>query len=143
MVQAGDLVAHLDAQRGIQIGERLVEQQDLGLTRHGAPHGDALALATGKLLGLAIQQLLKLEDARRFHHALFDVVLVGLGKLEAEGHVLVHRHVRVERIGLEDHAHAALTRGEVIDQIAGDMHLTLGDRFQPGDQAQQGRLATA
>ena len=48
--------------------------------------------------------------------------------LQAEAHVLAHRHVRVERVGLEHHGHAALGRIDVVyvhaadaDQPAGRM----------------------
>jgi hypothetical protein len=44
-----------DAQLGIEVGQRLVEQEDLGLAHDGAADGDALALAAGKRLGLALQ----------------------------------------------------------------------------------------
>ncbi len=53
-VQAGDLHAHLHAQRGIEVGQRLVEQEQLGLARDRAPDRHALALAAGQVLGLAL-----------------------------------------------------------------------------------------
>ena len=45
MLQRFDLRPHLDAQLGIEIGERLVEQEDLGFAHDGPAHGDALTLA--------------------------------------------------------------------------------------------------
>ena len=54
LVQLGDLDAHLHAQLGIEIGERLVEQEDCGLAHDGAADSDALALAAGKLPRLAV-----------------------------------------------------------------------------------------
>ena len=45
LVQLGDLDAGLDAQLGIEIGERLVEQEDVRIAHDGAADGDALALA--------------------------------------------------------------------------------------------------
>ena len=50
LVQPRDLDAHLDAQFGVEIGERLVEQEHLRLAHDGAADGDALALAAGQLL---------------------------------------------------------------------------------------------
>ncbi len=55
LVQLGDLDAHRDAQRGVEVGQRLVEQEDLGIAHDGAADGDALALAAGKLLGQAVE----------------------------------------------------------------------------------------
>jgi hypothetical protein len=40
-----DLDPHLDAQLGVEVRERLVEQEHLRLAHDGAPDGDALALA--------------------------------------------------------------------------------------------------
>ena len=61
-VQAGDLRAHLHPQLGVEVGERLVEEEDLGPAHDGAAHGHALALAAGELLGLAVEQRLDAQD---------------------------------------------------------------------------------
>ena len=45
LVDALDLGAHLHAELGIEIGERLVEQEDLRVAHDGTAHGNALALA--------------------------------------------------------------------------------------------------
>ena len=49
LVYPFDFRAHLNAQLCVQIGQRLVEQKYLGISHDGAAHGDALALAAGKL----------------------------------------------------------------------------------------------
>jgi hypothetical protein len=50
-VQRLDLGAHLHAQLGVEIRQRLVEQEHLRIAHDGAAHGDALALAARKLRG--------------------------------------------------------------------------------------------
>ena len=50
VVQPGDLDAHLRSQAGVEIGERLVEQEDVRLAHDRAADRDALALAARKLL---------------------------------------------------------------------------------------------
>ena len=55
-MQFGELYAHLDAQRGVEVGQRLVEQEYPGLLDQGAADGHPLALAAGQCLGAAIQQ---------------------------------------------------------------------------------------
>ena len=65
LVQLLDLGAHLHAQLGVEIGERLVEQEDLRIADDGAAHGDALALAAGELARIAVEQLLEAEDLGR------------------------------------------------------------------------------
>jgi hypothetical protein len=76
-LQAPDLGAHLHAQLGVEVGERLVEQEQLGLAHDGAAHGDALALPAGKLARLALQQGADAEQVGRFLHAALDL---GLGQ---------------------------------------------------------------
>jgi len=53
LVHLLDLGAHLHAQLGVEVGERLVEQEHLGIAHDGTAHSDALALAARELLGLA------------------------------------------------------------------------------------------
>ena len=48
-VQLRDLQPRVDAQRRVEVGQRLVEQEQLRLAHDGAADGDALALAAGKL----------------------------------------------------------------------------------------------
>ncbi|MNC44525.1 hypothetical protein D3C75_934360 [compost metagenome] len=49
-VQLTDLATHLSAQFGIQVRERLVEQEYLRVTHNGPPHRHPLALTTGEIL---------------------------------------------------------------------------------------------
>ena len=51
LLQALELDPHLLAQLGVEIGQRLVEQQDLRLAHQAAREGEPLLLAAGKLRG--------------------------------------------------------------------------------------------
>ena len=121
VVQLGDLDAHLHAQAGVEVGERLVEQEDARVADDGAADGDALALAAGELLGLAVEEVGDLQDAGG---VLRPAPRRPWGRpspsLQAEGHVVVDGHVRVERVGLEHHRDAALGRRQVVDDLAAD-----------------------
>ena len=111
-MQARQLDAHLAAQGGVEVGQRLVEQEDLRLAHDGSADGDALALAAGQIAGPAFEVRVQLQDAR----GLIDfAVAFGLGharEAQGERHVLADRHVRVERVGLEHHGQAAIGRGQ-------------------------------
>ncbi len=67
LVQLLDLGPHGDAQLGVEIGQRLVEQEHLRIAHDGATHGDALALPARELARVAVQELLQ---ARGFDAAL-------------------------------------------------------------------------
>jgi hypothetical protein len=51
--------------------------------------------------------------------------------------------VRVERIVLEHHRHVAVLGRDVVDDLAVDRDLAVGDLLQAGDHPQRGRLAAA
>ena len=64
--------------------------------------------------------------------------------LQAEGHVVVGRHVRIERVVLEHHRDVAVLRRQVVDDAA----RRSGRRptvivLEPRDHAERGRLAAA
>ncbi len=143
VVQGRDLGPHLHAQLGIQVGKRLVEQEHLGLAHDGPAHGHALPLAAGEGLGLAVQQLLDVQDLGRLVHALVDLLLGELADLQPEGHVLVHGHVRVQGVVLEHHGDVPVLGRHVVHQLAVDVELPGGDLLQAGDHAQGGGLAAA
>ena len=160
-VQIGKLAAHMDAQARIEIGERLVHQEDLRLAHHGAAEGGALALAAGELAGAAVEERLDLQELGDTAHGLVDLAgdaaaarreaadeRQAFGEERAVDHqrrgdVLPHGHVRVERVGLEDHGDAALAGAEMIDHALADAHAARSLRLQPRDDAQKGGLAAA
>jgi len=66
-----------------------------------------------------------------------------LAHLQAEGHVLLHGHVRKQRIALEHHAGIALVNGQTGDVRPADQDAPRRGLDEPGDHAQGGRLAAA
>ena len=120
LVQPGDLDAHLHAQRRVEVGERLVEQEHLGLAHDRAADGDALALAAGELpWACGRSSVLELQDARPPRRPCASrSVLRRAGERAARSAMLSRdRHVRIERVGLEHHGDAALGRRHVVDAL--------------------------
>ena len=109
-LQVLDLDAHLAAQLGVEVGQRLVEQEDLRIAHDGAAHGDALALAAGELARAALEQVLEFQRPGRRRDPAVDLVLRRAAVAQAVGHVVVDLHMRVERIVLEHHGDVALGR---------------------------------
>ena len=138
-----DLRAHLHAQLGVEVGERLVHQEGLRVAHDRAPHRHALALAAGEVGRLALQVRAELEDLGRLVDLLLDLGLADLRQLEREAHVLAHGHVRVQRVVLEDHRDVAIARRELVDALAADDQLAVGDVLQAGDHPQRRRLPAA
>src|SRR5450759_264456 len=83
----------------------------------------ALALAAGELLRLALEERCQLDGLGRFLDPPVDLLLRDLPELEAEGEVVVHAHVGIERIALEDHRDVAILGRHVVDHPVGDLDL--------------------
>ncbi len=140
LLQLHDLCAGLDAQLGVQVGQRLVHEEDLRLADDRAAHRHTLALATGEVLRLAVEELGEVEDLGGALDPLGDLGLGTLLDRQRKAHVLPHGHVWVQGVVLEDHRDVAVTR-----LFAGDVASTDGDdagvgRFQTGQGTQGGGL---
>ena len=142
-MQVPDLGAHLHAQLGVQVGQRLVEQEHPRVTDHCATHGNPLALSPGQLAGVPIHQDVEPERLGDGAHSLVDLILLVAVHLQAEAQILPNRLVRIECIALEHHRHVAVTWSQVVHDVTADLYRADIHLLQPGDQSQQGRLAAA
>src|SRR5207244_13064569 len=142
-VQGLQLGAHLHPELGVEVGQRLIEQEHRGLAHDRPAHRHPLPLAARELPGLAFKVWLELEDGRRLLYPRVDLLAGETLDAQTVGHVLVHRHVRVERIVLEHHRDVAILRLQIVDDATADADLARSNLLQPGDHAQQRRLAAA
>ena len=143
LAELDDLGAHLVAELGVQVGEGLVHEEHLGLAHNGAPNGHALPLTTGKRLGLAVKVLGDTQGLRRLANLLVNLVLGNFAELQGEGHVVVHGHVGVQGVALEDHGDVAVLGGHLVHDLAVDGKLTARDALEAGNHAQRRGLAAA
>ena len=89
LMQFLDLGAHGDAQLGIEIRQRLVEQEHLRIAHDGAAHGDALALTAGQLPGITVEQARVRPRISAARLTCWSISLwVGAAQLERKAHVL-------------------------------------------------------
>ena len=65
LLELGDLDAGRDAQRRVEVGQRLVEQEDFRVAHDGAADGDALALAARQGLGQPLEIFRRAAGCRR------------------------------------------------------------------------------
>ena len=138
-----DLVAQLHPDLGVEGGQRLVEQQHGGLDRERPGQRDPLLLATGELVGVAV--LLGAETDQVEHVAGPRPALGArpAPQLEPEGHVVEHRQVGEQAVGLEDHPHVALVRGHPGEVLATDADRPGIRLLQAREDAERGGLAAA
>ena len=140
-LELGDVRPHLDAQLGVQVGERLVHQEDLRQPHDRAPHRDALPLAARELARLAVQILREAEQRRDLAHPRLPGALLDPGDLEREADVRLDGQIRVERVALEDHRHVAILRREIGDVARADEDRSRVDLLETGEHAQRRGLA--
>ncbi len=148
-VEGRELLPGLRAQGRVEVGQRLVHEEGLGLPDEGAADGHALALTAGELLGQAVEQVIDLQgggdlldpDVHLRRRVLRPAVLVGLGEREAE--VPADGQVRAERVALEHHGDVALLGRHVGDVAAVEVDGAQGRLEQPGEHAEEDRLPAA
>ncbi len=107
-LQSGDLGTGLHAELGIEVGQRLIHEEDLRLTDDCTAHGHALTLTTRQSLRLTIEVLGQVEDLSGLLDALADLFLRGAGDLQGEAHVVGDGHVRIQSVVLEHHCDVAV-----------------------------------
>ena len=137
------LVARGDPERGVEVRERLVEQEDLGLADDGAAERHALPLAARERLRLAAQEGCEAQLLGHGPHPALDLGARDPPPAQPESDVLEHGHVRVEGVGLEHHGDVPVLGRHRVHHPAVDAHLARGDRLEPGDHAERRRLAAA
>ena len=142
-LEALDLDLHVQTESLVERAERLVEQQHGGLDGERAGHGDALLLASGELAREAITELGEAHDLEELVHRLPDLRALNAARLQAIRDVVGHRHVREERVALEDDPDVAEVGRQVIDGLAVDPNRPRALPHEPGHHAQQRRLAAA
>ena len=143
LLQFADLDPHLLAQLGVEVGERLVEQQDVGPDGERAGERHALLLAARELARQARAEAREPDQRQRLLDAFFDVGLRQFAHLQAKGDVLRHGEVGEQRVALEDHAGVALPRRQQGDVAAAELHLARGRLDEARDHAQGRGLAAA
>jgi len=143
--EAANLDAGLRAELGIQVGQRLVEQEQLGIAHQRAGDGEALLLAAGERARLAVEQLTEAEahDLRGDADALLGLSVGRAAHLEEETEVAAALEVGIERVVLEDHADVAILHRHLAHVLFTVVDFAGVAGVQPRDDAQQGALAAA
>src|SRR5699024_2234830 len=94
-------------------------------------------------LGFAVEVFDQVEDLRGLFDPLADLSLVDPGDLQGESHVVGDRHVRVERVVLEDHRDVAVLGLDVGDVTVADVDPTGVDVLEACEHTKSRRLPAA
>ncbi len=108
-VEASELDAHWDAQRGVEVGEGLVEKERPGAAHDGAADGDALALAAGELAWGGVQEAGSISSMRAASSMRARIPFGGGGSSSRpKARFCADGHVRIEGVGLKHHGDVAV-----------------------------------
>ena len=142
--QVHDVGADLRPKVGIETRERLVEQHQPRVRRQRPGERDPLPLAARQLVRVAVA--VARQTDRRQPVVGAALALRTAQRPQAEHDVPAHRQVREQRVLLEHETHVALlgvgAARSVLDEPATDSDLAAIGGVEPGDDAQQRRLAT-
>ncbi len=145
LLESEELVLQTLPRDRVDSAERLVHQHDLGVGPQRPGDADALRLASGKLLGIAVAELLGLhaDHVEQLVDPCGDALLVPLEHLRHGRDVLRDRLVREESDLLDDVADPAaqLIGVDVGDVLPVEQDATAGRLDHPVDQAQRRALA--
>ncbi len=115
LLQPADFRAHFEAEFRVEIGERFVEEQHVRAADQSTGERHTLLLAAGKLCRPTTEEIAYMHERRNIRDLLLDIGGGDPLHHQRKADVLLDRHVRVERVGLEDDADITLLAGQVGD----------------------------
>ncbi len=142
-MEAGQLEAHLGAQLRVQIGKRLVEEEESRLNDEGARQRDALLLAPRELGRPPTLETLEPDLGEGGFDLAPELGARDAPLAQSEGDVLEDGHVRPERVLLEDHAEIALPRRHRVDGLVVHEHAPFVRRGEAREHSEERGLAAA
>ncbi len=104
---------------------------------------DITELPAGQRLRLAVDQLDDIQHARGLVDPRLDLGLGVAFQAKPERHVFRDCHVRIERVVLEHHRDVAVLWRHIVDDVAPDHDVAVGDVLKAGDHPQRGRFSAA
>src|SRR5882724_11707953 len=102
--------SHLQSNRRVQVGERLVEEKKARLSCQCSPQGHTPTFTAGQFLRSAGQEVAQLQSLRCLAYSFDDQRGRLAAQFQAEGNVLAHAKMRIEGRVLRDEGDVALMR---------------------------------
>ncbi|ELY39605.1 phenol hydroxylase [Natronorubrum tibetense GA33] len=142
VLNALDLRAHLRPEARVEVGKRLVEEEEIRLANDRPPERDALFLPARKLVGFVLEQVSDPHHFGCLDDAAFAFALIEIGTHpKSELHVLEDGFVGVERVVLEYHRDIPVFRVDVRDVLVADRDRSSGGLLEAGQHSERRRLS--
>ncbi|MNJ37996.1 hypothetical protein D3C77_328330 [compost metagenome] len=133
---------HLTTEFSIQVGKRFVHEEDLWIADNRASQGNPLTLTTGKCLRFTIKQVLDIKNSCSFTYTLVDFFFFHFTKFQTKCHVLIHVHMRIQSVRLENHRNVAIFRSNVVNDAVANVQFTFSNFFKTSDHTKSCRFTT-
>ncbi|ELZ61865.1 phenol hydroxylase [Haloferax sp. ATCC BAA-646] len=144
VLQVLEFGPHLRPQFSVQVGQRFVHQEHLGVAHDSTSEGDPLLLAAREFVGFAVEQVADAERLRDLDDALVAFFRrVSLLFFQPEPDVLPDGHVGVQRVVLKHHRDVAVLRDAVVHVVPADVDVPAGRGLQAGEHPERRRFAAA
>jgi len=144
-----ELRPHFLAQLGVEVGKRLVEQQDLRRVRDRPRQRNALLLPAGKLVRKPIGILLESHALQGAPDGGFTPRARNFVHLQAVCDILCHVQMRPQRVALKHHTEIALVRRHddaarrIGDKLLAEVNCAAVGPYEAGDHVESRRLSAA
>ena len=135
LLELPDLLAHDEPQVRVEVGEGLVEEQDLRFEAERPGKGDALLLAAGELVDHPVPEGLQFDHLEQFVDPRRDLLLRPLVDLQAVPDVFRHGHVGEQGVVLEADPRVPEVGGKVVDPLAVEDDVARTDIGEAADQS--------
>jgi hypothetical protein len=140
-LQLADLDPDFLAELGVEVRERLVEEQELRLDHQRARERHALLLAPGELARQPVAEPFEAHQAQRLGDLVPDGARREAAHLEPERDVLGRREVGEQRVALKDEPGVPPVGRQRRDVPRPEPHAARRGLDEPADHAERRRLA--
>src|SRR5262245_7460343 len=141
LMQKSSRCARFLAQFSVEVRQRFVQEQQLGTDHQGAREGDALLLASGKLVNSRLFQTSKLYFFERRGNTPEHFFTRNLSNLQSKCDILGNSQVRKQSIVLEDKTDIAAVRWIVCDVDVIEKDSPAGRLFKACNHAKRRRFS--
>ena len=149
LLEALDFKTHAFPEFGIQVGQRFIQQHDLGISNDGPGQGNPLLLSSGKITGIDFFHPIQTGVMQGLFHPLHDLRLGQFSDLQGKSHIFKDIHMWPDSEGLEHHSQAPFL-GRHIDififyrnRTAAQFDFTFRQVFESGNHPQRGAFTAA
>jgi hypothetical protein len=140
VLDALELELHVLAQLDVERAQRLVQEQRRRPVDQRPGERHPLLLPAGELRRTPPLVALQRDHAQHLPHPRAPLALGHALEPRPERDVVLHGHVREQRVVLEHEVHVAPVGGHVADVLTAQQHASARGRLEPRDQAQRGGL---